>query len=266
MGELPIGEAVYALDPTMFDEALAAMKAGNFQVMQDDATVDIHGSWPGGGTKSVYDASIHGEPFALALPNLIDDSSTSLAKWQTALNEPVATARLRKLGFMVNPVCEVMPIDVDGVPFPAIRMMRYQDLPVYVRDSKNRDPSQLESDLFVESFIKRTSGVHDDLVALIRDGVRLAYYRDSIDSMNICVTDGQMRLFFNDLAETQFEPIESEESDDYARFYAKIAVRKIIESMSEVEYQRNGPFVNVQLGSQGEGRKEFIDLVVNELG
>lgn len=271
MGELPIGEATFVLDPATFDEAFTAVKAGNFQVMQYGAMVNISGSWPGGGTKTVYDASIHGEPFALALPNSTDDSRTALAKWQTALSEPSATDRMRELGFLVNPVCDVMPIDINGVPFSAIRMTRYQDLPMHVRDGKNRDYSQEESDLFAgdlsrETFIQRTRGVHNDLVALIRNGVRLDYYGDSIDSMNICVVEGQMRLFFNDLAKTQFEPMVSEQGDDYARFYAKIAVRKIIESMSENEYQRNVTFVNKQLGPQGRGREEFIDLVVNELG
>ena len=72
-------------------------------------------------------------------------------------------------------------------------------------------------------------------------------------------------VVFNDLAETQFGPIESEQTNDYARFYAKIAIRKIIESMSEDEYQRNMAFVNEQLSPRGNGREEFIGLVVDEL-
>ena len=265
MGEYSTAEAVHALDPTMFETSLVAIRSSNFQITHDDSAVDIHGKLGGGGTKTAYDASVGGESFALALPNTTDSTSIALAKWQVALNEPKATDAMREMGFIVNPVCEVMPVNIDDTPFPAIKMARYQDMPIQIRDGKNHSSSVIKNDLFpdslsLDSFMDGTGEIRTDIAALIRKGVGIGR-----DSFNVCIANGQMRLYFNDLATAKFEPISPEDAKDYAEYYSRLAVGTIMNGMSHGEFQRQQKFFDEEFGYQGRGYDAFTDLVMAEL-
>ncbi|HSX06484.1 MAG TPA: hypothetical protein VLG92_02085 [Candidatus Saccharimonadia bacterium] len=244
---------------------MAAIRSGNFQVTLDDTAVNIQGTLGSGGTKTAYDVSINGEAFALALPNTVDDTGIALDKWEVALREPQATDRMREMGFIVNPICEVLPATINGVTFPAIKMTRYQDMPIQIRDGKNGNSSIIEDDLLPSdirkgSFMDRTSGIRGDIAALIKNNVSIGR-----DSFNICVVDGQMRLYFNDLAQAKFEPIDNERVEEYAEFYSKLAVGTIMNGMSYEEFQCHQGFFNEYFGFRGEGYGAFSGLVMDEL-
>ena len=266
MGEFSSDEVLHTLDPASFDACLGSIRSGNFQISQDDTPIEIYGKLgSGGGTKTVYDASLDAERFALALPNTTDGTETALAKWRVALHEPNVTDTMRDMGFVVNPTCEVMPVNISGTPFPAIRMTRFQDMPIQVRDGKNHSASVIESDIFagsleLTSFMDRTADIRSDIIALIRSGVSIGR-----DSFNVCLIDGQLRLFFNDLASAKFGPVDSERREEYADFYSKFAIGAIKNGMSHDEFQHNKNFFDEHFGFQGSGYEEFLRPIMAEL-
>jgi hypothetical protein len=194
-----------------------------------------------------------------------DGTDVALAKWQVALNEPKATDAMREMDFIVNPVCEVMPVRINDTPFPAIKMTRYQDMPIQIRDGKNHGSSVIENDLFpdslsLESFLYGIDGIRSDIAALIKKGIAVGR-----DSFNVCITDGQVRLYFNDLAATKFESMGPEDAKYYADYYSMLTVGTIVNGMSHEEFQRQHRFFAEEFGYRGRGYDTLTDLVMAEL-
>lgn len=243
MSETTVLTETPELNPQAFADSIAVMRSGDFEVSAEGQEVAIGRVLGGGGTKTVYDASLAGESFALALPNLTDGVDKAYKKWEAALKEPAATEAMRSIGLIVNPCCEIMPVAIGEKPFPAIRMTRYQDLPIQVRDSKNRNSSIVEQDLLPvelddKSFSDSIVGVREDIATLIKQGVSIGR-----DSFNLCLSDGKLRLYLNDLAGAELNAIEPEEVADYVQYYAMHAIGAVMNGLSHDEFTRHKEFL-----------------------
>lgn len=187
------------------DQLRDALRAKGGRIEHFGEKLTIGGRLGAGGTKTVYDAEIGGQHFALALPNTTDGVVTMSRKWASALKEPEITDRIRSLGIHVNPVCEPYPVKVNGVPLTAIRMMRFQDLPFPVVDSKNQSSSTLTASILsanfnADEYVRVLEPALPDLAKLIKAGLHIGG-----DSMNLCVADGKILPYLNDLGSASFE-------------------------------------------------------------
>lgn len=220
-----------------------SMRKGKLQVTQNKQPITIVKMLGGGGSKTVYDATLGESKFALALPNIVDGSFKVRKKWGNVLKEPTNTAKIRALEIPTNPNCIKMPVVVNGIPFTGLSLTRYQDLPYQILDGKNANsstainmlPTKLDRDKFTSLF----PDVLNDLHKLIQNGVQLGS-----DSFNICVTDNGMRLYLNDLGTAQFEAFEDDELQEISETYARNATYTFINGLSEAEYQKNIDFFN----------------------
>jgi hypothetical protein len=253
------------LDIAAISVCLEALQSGNFQLTAGGSEVFIKGVLgAGGGTKTVYDAFSDGEAFALALPNPTDNEQTAYRKWQVALNEPAMTDQLRDLGLVVNPDCQVWPVEINDTPFPAIKMLRYQDMPLQIRDGKNPTFSTIEHDLFpdnldLSSFLEKTEGVRKDIAVLVKNGLVL-----NKDSFNICILNEEIRVFFNDLGDAQLKPSNHNTPEDYVAQYSLYAIGVLKNAMSEPEWQRHGALFNgPAFNYQGEAYQQFAARVMD---
>jgi hypothetical protein len=218
---------------------LESMRKGQLEITSDGSPVRVDKKVGSGGTKNVYRAVIGDEPFALGLPNTVDGVEIMRQKWSVALSEPANTARIRELGLLTNPVCEILPVSINGVPFPAIRMALYQDLPYRIMDGKNPSestvttdvlPEQLDEDSFQEYFTR----VASDVRQMIEKGVRV-----KTDSLNLCILDGSPRIFLSDLGGAEFEPIPDDIKAQVAERYIGSAFSTFLNGLTESEYQRS---------------------------
>jgi len=162
--------------------------------------VDINGELGQGGSKTVYDAIIDLEPIALALPNSTDDLNTVKKKWSEVLKEPENTKLVEGLGICTNS-CDIFPVEIGGIQFPALRSKRYQDLPYKVIDRKNPNSSTVNGavipnqGLNEENVAKMLESTLDDVVTLVDNGLAI-----NADALNLCVDqNGKIRLFLCDL-------------------------------------------------------------------
>ncbi len=194
--------------------------------------VVINGFLGSGGTKEVYDVEINGQRFALGLCGIQDSPSVLKNAWQFVLKEPDNTSCLRNLGLKVNPVVRIEEIKLNGFPFPAIVMRRYQDLDVTVFDAKNRSPipnplitTDTPSDL--RGFLDLMTPIQADVAKLLIGGVRLA-----TDSFNLCLAAGEPHLYFNDLGKMKIQPIPHGDLDWFAYRYTEHAIETILQSVN----------------------------------
>jgi len=198
--ETGIGEA------TITEPLRNALREKGHRIEHAGEVLTLGGRLGAGGTKTVYDAELKGQHFALALPNTTDGIVTMNEKWGRALKEPGITDRIRSLGVHVNPVCEPFPVTVNGIPLTAIRLQRFQDLPFPIVDSKNRLSSTLTASILPKDFSAETyqgmlQPALPDLAKLIKAGLHIGG-----DSMNICIINGEVRPYLNDLGSATFEP------------------------------------------------------------
>lgn len=215
-----------------------------------------------GGSKEVFDVEVGGEHYAVALCGLQDTPERVIQKWENVLKEPVNTALLRARGFYVNELCEVKNIKVNGVEFPALVMKRFEDHPFQIYDSKNigKKANQLFNDkteLSDDKMITLMSSISDEIARLIRDGIRLGR-----DNFNLCVSEGQMHLYFNDLGATRVEPFSADEKRRVIDHYVMYAVGAVISSVSEETY-RNNPYVH-QMGNLGNTLEMRLKKQISE--
>jgi len=190
-----------------------------------------------GGTKTVYDAELNGQHFALALPNTTDGVLIMNEKWGRALNEPEMTNRIRALGIHVNPVCEPYPVKVNSLPLTAIKMLRYRDLPYPIVDSKNRSTSTLIASILPKNFTPDGYQIImqpalPDLATLIKAGLHIGG-----DSMNLCVVNGEVRPYLNDLGSASFEPFVPGRAFRDAVNYVSMLENACRNALTEEEYQ-----------------------------
>lgn len=223
---------------------LDGLRQGRKDVRAGDRPVNLLRQLGTGGTKTVYDALIDELPYALALPNTTDGVQRMSQKWEAVMREPENTARIRALNIHANPLCETIPLQVNGVPFTGLKMTRYEDLPFEIIDGKNPASSTatetiLPEQLDQERFLALLGGVENDLAVLINNGVRVGK-----DSINICRVNDRLQVFMTDLGSTQFKPIVSDDIEMYCQGYSQYAVDAIVNGLGEEEYQKNKGFLN----------------------
>jgi len=233
-----------SLQDQALGEMLQGMRDGKHDIKVNGEPVEVIRPLGAGGTKKVFDVALGGNRVALALPNDVDGVIRMKQKWENIMHEPENTNRVRALGIPTNTVCETVPITLNGVPFDALRLTRYEDLPFQVLDGKNRLsteyagsvlPEQLDS----ESFQALFGGIVTDTATLISNGVHLGR-----DSFNVCVVDNGLRLFLNDLGSARFEPFEPGEIDHVSQQYTISTLDAFVNGLNEEEYQRHKGFLD----------------------
>jgi hypothetical protein len=96
-----------------------------------------------GGSKNVFLVEHNGEESAIAICGTVDDAQTTINKWRDVINEPKNTKYLRNLGFYVNNISEIIPIKINGIDFPALKMKPYSSHSFEIFDLKNFDGNNL---------------------------------------------------------------------------------------------------------------------------
>ena len=163
-------------------------------------------------------------------------------KWKVALQEPANTARVREMGLFTNPICEALPVDINGVPFTVIKMARYQDLPYQIMDGKDSRASTVRGDVLPteldrDNFEGYFESVIPDVQTLIANGVRVGK-----DSLNVCLIDGKPRVFLSDLGSADFEEIPEEARPRVAERYVDNVFAAFLNGLTEAEYQKHKAF------------------------
>jgi hypothetical protein len=228
-----------------FETALAQLKGSEpARITYHEQDVALAGLLGKGDSKLVYDAICNGEAFALGLPNTAHNATRAAIEWETTLQEPKATDTIRALGLLANVRCEVMPVLVNGHPLDAIRMARYADMPWQIRDKKNPASSIIEGDIFDaaldrQTFLEATQGIREDILTLLRHGVDVGR-----DSFNVCVAEGQSRLYFNDLGTAEFGVLDCEDIPGSAKYHTRHALDAILDGVSSDELDRHDAFLN----------------------
>jgi hypothetical protein len=192
-----------------------------------------------GGSKEVYSVKIGEQHYALAIHAVdIDRPITIMRKWKVILKEPENTAIIRQLGLNTNSLCQLVPVKVNGTEFPALVMMRYQDLPYEVRDSKNQKSSIGETRVLPEQYSEESlEKAFDNIVLeieiLLKNNISL-----NKDSFNLAIVEGKAHLYFNDLGNASFESIPREDLENYIDSYVDYAMIAFINGITDIEYQR----------------------------
>lgn len=218
------------------------MRKGQLEVAQQGRPLEIGKRLGEGGTKTVYEAAIGDGHFALGFPNTVDGVERMTQKWKVALQEPANTARVREMGLFANPICEALPVDINGVPFTVIKMARYQDLPYQIMDGKDSRASTVKTEVLPteldrNSFESYFESVIPDVQTLLTNGVRVG-----VDSLNVCLVDGKPRIFLSDLGSADFEEISDEVRPRVAERYVGNAFSAFLNGLTEAEYQKHKPF------------------------
>ncbi len=232
---------------------IESMRKGKLEVVYNDTPLEIGRKLGEGNTKTVYDAIIEGNPFALGLPNTVDSIDTvktvtsMVQEWTVALQEPANTDRIRAMGLFVNPTCEVMRVDINGVPFPILKMTRYQDLSFQVMDGSNSHSSTIDSNLLPEEFDdayyeEHLANMLPDLQVLTQNGAQV-----NEDSINICIVDRKPRIYFSDLGDAEFELIPEEGLPGIAKRYTMHLHLTFKNGLTEAECQKHRAFFDSNL-------------------
>jgi hypothetical protein len=223
------------------------MRKGKLEMTHGKNHIEIGKKLGEGGTKTIYEAVIEGNPFALAVPNTVDGAERMTQKWKVALQEPKNTEEIRSLGIFTNPTCETLPVDINGVPFIVIKMTRYQDLSFQIMDGKNPTsstvknevlPKQLNDTRYEEYF----SSIIPDLQTLIKNGVRVGR-----DSINICIVDGHPRIYLSDVGNAKFEPFPEKTIPEIVEKYVIYAQGAFLNSLTETEFQKHKTFFDSEI-------------------
>ena len=217
-----------------------------------------------GGSKEVYDVSVDGEHYALALPGTADPAQIIIAKWSKVLKEPTNTNRLRELGLHVNDLCRVVPSTVNGHEFPALVMKRYSDHNFPIYDSKNPQgnyhelikPDQQVTD---EQGVSFFSPVGTEIVALVRNGAQLGR-----DCFNLCAIDGVPHLYLNDLGAATFGEIPQGDLERYVAAYVSSALGAFVNTATERVYREN-PYVHSMGDLESSLQPKLVAKVMDTL-
>jgi hypothetical protein len=229
-------------DTQAITHMLDSMRKGQLEATHDGTSLEIGRKLGEGGTKTVYEAVINSNPFALAFPNATDGVQIMTQKWKVALQEPANTDKIKAIGLFLNPICEVMKVNINGAPFPILKMARYQDLPFQIMDGKNPRSSTVDTEILPKqlddaTFEEYFSSILPDLQSLIQNGVRVG-----IDSVNICIVDGKPRIFLSDLGNAEFELIPRETMSKISEKYVMFASGAFLNGLTETEYQKHKVF------------------------
>lgn len=192
-----------------------------------------------GGSKEVYDAEVGGKHFAVGICGIQDTPERIIEKWEVVLKEPENTDFLRNQGFYVNEYCQIQNIRVNGFEFPAIVMKRFQDHQFKIFDSKNigknNNPiADRETDLNDDKMITIMQPVVNEVARLIKNGIRVGR-----DNFNLCLSNGEIHLYFNDLGPMKTEAFTKEDAPRIIEQYTMYAVSAFINSVNQDTYKNN---------------------------
>lgn len=201
-------------------------------------------SWLGsGGYKAVHDVEIEDEHYALTLPNAIHDSFVLMKQWSIILNEAENTNKMREMGFYTNSLSEIVQTNINGIPFPALLMHRYRDLPFEIRDNKNPISSTgntriLPPEVLLGSIPGYLKPFAEDIRRLIANNVHVGP-----ESVNLCVVNEEPHLYFNDLGMATFESISEETKEKVIHSYAHDAISAMTRGITEKEYKESKQYL-----------------------
>lgn len=226
---------------------------------------DIVGDLGAGGTKEVYDVVIQGQHYALAFPNFNDSHSEIIRKWRFAVREEKQTDTIRDLGFIVNPIYQVVDTSVNGVTFPGVLMKRYGDLGFPVYDSKNvksqHEMIGVDQKIDEDSALEFFAQTVEEIARLLKEGVCLGR-----DCFNLCEIEGNPRLYLNDLGHSEVKLIGDGSKGYFAESYTQYAISAFVKTVSERVYRQNH-FVNTlaSIGTFHESLKDAVLIKYEEI-
>ncbi len=204
-----------------------------------DSRVEIERKLGSGGSKEMFSVRIGGNHYALGICGFLDSPGVIAGKWSAVLREPEATDRVRNASLMVNDLCRIVPIGLNGFPFPAIIMKRYEDHGFPIYDSKNITEGMAKAEFEdVESCLHLFPGIVADIRKLIKNNIWLGR-----DSFNLCQREGQLRLYFNDLGTAEFYRMCSDEIPSLREKYVQSSISAFIEGFRS-ETIRGNPFLD----------------------
>ena len=197
---------------------------------------EVSGKWiEGGGTKCAYRVNMDNEEVCVLLPH---------SGWSAALNEPQNTIMLKKLGLLTNDYCKIVPVEVEGVKFPALISKPYDKHSFKIFDKKNPNDDldkYFDINKMTEENIEEVfTPLMRDIKTLIDNNIRLAF-----DSFNIALKDGKLRLYLNDLPYENI--VKKGNKDNYFELYTDYSVDAVAASFSWGAMKKN-PFID-SLGS-----------------
>jgi len=216
----------------------------------------------GGGTKTVYEIEHNNEKVAIALAN-------SPERWKNVLNEPQYTREIREAGLLTNDCCGIVPVEVDGKTFPALRMKPYNEHNFRIFDCKN--PSDRISkdegicdfeNLTTEQACDMLNDFIDDVNKMLKNNIDIGS-----DSINLALTkDGKFRLYINDLPfekspvnTLRVKNMQDEEKMKLGRFYLERAFYALGFAIDKDIYYHSGFFTDE------ENKNKLIELMASKL-
>ncbi len=235
--------AAATFDERHFKDLLDILRTKQLEITIGNTPVTAI-SWLGsGGFKTVHDIEIENEHYAITLPNAIHDSFTLMKQWSTILNEAENTNKMREMGLYTNSLSEIVQININGIPFPALLMHRYRDLPFEVRDNKNPVSSIgntriLPPEVLIGSIPSCLKPFAEDIRRLITNNVHVRP-----ESINLCVVNEQPHLYFNDLGMATFEPIPEEAKEEMIHSYVHDAISAMTRGITEKEYKESKKYL-----------------------
>ncbi len=228
--ELLIKEAPQ-LTPQIIRRILETRRGLPPEISVGGESISLERKLGSGGSKEVYDIQIGDLHYALAIPGNIDSAEIVADKWQRVLREPISTTRLRDAGFRVNPLSELIGVELDGISFPALIMRRYEDLPFDVRDAKNPRSSIYREKIRSFDVDKDLERIGETIKSLAQKNIKTGG-----DSFNLFVDGEGLDLYFNDLGSCKFEEIPADKLKGVLEYYAMAASAALMNGFSEEEY------------------------------
>lgn len=218
------------------------------------------GSW---WTKEVYNIEYMGKAYAMAIPWYIDKPKIIEEKRKKALAEIDNTNKIRDLWYYVNNEYFWKNILINGIIFPAIFMKPYSKHAFLIFDwkkaSNKRNPLlSLEKNINDEYMISICSNILKEISKLIKDNISLGS-----DNFNMCIDQGEMHLYLNDLWNMKVAKIEENSQEEYIDYYLMFSIGVILNSLDEETYQKS-KYLN-RLESNQALRWKMKDIIKKNL-
>ncbi len=212
-----------------------------------------------GGTKEVHHAMVGGSRIALGICR-----QPTSELWANVLREPANTQLIRNLGLRTNEVSAVIPVTVEGVPFPALVMTSYSDRGYRVFDSKNPDPDRhlglIAPSMTVEDLSVLFDRVADEVALLAMNQIDFGHHPG--DSINISTDGNGMRLFINDLPHRYLlhpgHPIST-----LAHKYTRLSVKAFMRAASHDELE--ACCLSDSISHNGPNQRSLTDQIYEEM-
>ena len=217
-----------------------------------------------GGTKMVYEIEFLGKKYALAILG----PTKHIDSWIGVLNEPNNTALINKSGLVANNLSKIIKVKLRNCEFPALLMKPYSEHPFLIFDRKNPRSSTGTLDNFwsqsfknpmapTDSELKQVfSSVAQDIALAIKQRLNLRE-----DSTNLCLKDGRLRLYVNDLPYEQEEMFVKVVRPQESAEWLAMLVSGALANSFYWKYRADNLFLK-RLGSLNETNTQFKQLLV----